>query len=110
MHRLRSWLLLRAMYVRAFADDLRQEWAHRRSAWSATGRAVVQRPALLLALPLVHVIPVEDNRRLVTSTALRIAPIAAEAPQAERLARLLAEEHRGTVVMDTASLTDAAAD
>jgi hypothetical protein len=54
------------MYVRAFADDLRQEWAHRRSAWSATGRAVVQQPALLLALPLVHVIPVEDNRRLVT--------------------------------------------
>jgi hypothetical protein len=50
--------------------------------------------------------PPQLSKGGVTSTALRIAPIAAEAPQAERLARLLAEEHRGTVVMDTASITD----
>jgi hypothetical protein len=104
MHRLRSWIQLRVLFVRGFAEDLRQEWASRRSAWSATGRAVLHKPALLLALPLVHVIAVDDDRRLVTSTALRIAPVSTDAPHAERLARLLAEEHRGTVVMDTASL------
>ena len=111
MRRLWSFIVLRSLFLKTAWSDVLDEWQSRRSAWGATARTLLRHPALLLALPLVHIIPADDSeRKLVTSTALRIAPLAVEAPQAVRLARLLAEEHRGTVVMGTVPLGEEALD
>ncbi len=100
MKRVRAWFQLRALHLVGVWHDIRDELSARRSAWSATLRAVARKPALLLALPLIYVLPAaSEDRRLVTSTRLGIAPLQTDGPQALRLAQLLADEHQGTVVV-----------
>ncbi len=106
MRRLRHWFAEKLNRILGIGGEIRAEGQARKRALRASVRAIVQKPALLLALPLVHVVPVDDDDRrlLVTSARPSIATLQADAPHALRVARLLASEHRGTVVMDVLPL------